>query len=92
MEHKIAERTALPESFAKYFWDCNFNELVMEEYHQFIVERILNFGDDAALQWLLQHTDKNTIKNIVKNSRKLTPKTKKFWQIMSDRLFVNQEL
>lgn len=58
MEHKITEGTALPKGLAKYFWDCNFSELVMEEHHQFIIERILNFGDDAAVLWLLQHTDK----------------------------------
>lgn len=73
---------SLPTTAEKYFWDCDVNDLSMREHDQFIIERILNFGDDEAVRWLLNHTNRAQIKNVLHNSRNLSEKTRNFWNIM----------
>ncbi|MBU4446376.1 hypothetical protein KJ656_15055 [bacterium] len=80
MAHQINKK--LPEEFRKYFWDCNFNELSLDKYQKFVVERILNFGDIHSVRYILLNVDKSEIKNIISTSRNLNNKTKNFWKIM----------
>ncbi|NYE58571.1 DUF6922 domain-containing protein [Carboxydothermus ferrireducens] len=70
----------LPEEFKVYFWDVELCDLNIEKHKRFIIERILNFGDHRALKWVLSNYDEATIKEVVQNSRNLTPKTARFWQ------------
>mgnify|MGYP000974190068 CR=1 FL=1 len=72
----------LPETFEKYFWDCNFNELSLDKYKKFVVERMLNYGDIYAVRYILSNVDKSELKNIISTSRNLNSKTKNFWEIM----------
>lgn len=72
----------LPEEFRKYFWDCNFDDLSLDKYKKFIVERILNFGDIYSVRYILLNVDKPELKNIISTSRNLNSKTKNFWEIM----------
>lgn len=73
---------SIPDILKKYFWDCNFDELNMNEHKFFIAERILRFGNIDSVKWLLQAIDTNFLKNIIQKSRNLDDKTKNFWQIM----------
>lgn len=72
----------LPENLAKYFWDCHFHELNMENHSFFITERILNFGDMESLKWLLAQIDEDFLKKIVEKSRNLDKKTRNYWQLL----------
>jgi len=69
----------LPEEFRKYFWDCEFGKLNMQNYPKFIAERILSFGTLDAVRWLFKHVDREFIRLLVKNSRNLNSKTRNFW-------------
>ena len=70
----------LPSKLKKYFWDCDFDSLNMEEYSGFITERILNFGNSDSIRWLLAHTDELSLKEIIENSRNLNEKTRNYWK------------
>lgn len=72
----------LPDQFKKYFWDVNFDEISFELYPRFVTERILNYGDQNGIKWLLSHFDTSFIKILVESSRNLNVKTRNFWQIM----------
>ncbi|MCL4514504.1 MAG: hypothetical protein M1379_02725 [Firmicutes bacterium] len=52
----------------------------MKRNATFIVERLLEMGDDAALHWVRANYAEETIKETVKNSRRLSRKTARFWQ------------
>ena len=73
------ETNRLPGNLRKYFWDCDFDNLKVEEYAFFITERILNFGDLDALKWLLGQIDEEYLADVVNVSRNLNKKTKNFW-------------
>ncbi|PKP55943.1 MAG: hypothetical protein CVT88_05210 [Candidatus Altiarchaeales archaeon HGW-Altiarchaeales-1] len=71
----------LPEDFRKYFWDCEFDELIMEKYPKFIAERILCFGNIKEIKWLLTKLNKDMFLKISTTSRRLDERTKNFWKI-----------
>ncbi len=72
----------MPEMLRKYFWDCRFDELSLEKYPFYIVERILNLGDMTSLRWLLARIDTSLLKEVVEKSRRLDKKTRNYWEIM----------
>jgi len=64
------------------FWDTNPANIDAQNNAQYIIERILDYGDDAEVRWLWNYYDKALIKKVVENSRCLRPDTKKFWGLM----------
>jgi len=69
----------LPEEFKKYFWDCSFEELTLEKYPKFIIERILNYGNEKEIEWLRENIDEDYFRNIALTSRRLDRKTSNYW-------------
>ncbi len=71
----------LPSECKKYFWDCDFKQLRMENHAVFITERILNFGNLSAVRWLLSVVDRSFLMDVVEHSRNLDKKTRNFWKV-----------
>ncbi len=74
----------IPERFKKYFWDCDFENLGMQKYAFFIIERILNFGNVDSIKWLLSNTDRKMLMEVIEKSRNLNKKTRNYWRIIFD--------
>lgn len=72
----------IPKRLKKYFWDCKFEDLQWDKYYFFISERLLNFGNPAAINWLLRKLDAAELRNIVMRSKNLDVKSRNFWTIM----------
>lgn len=72
----------LPERFKRYFWDVSFNELSFATNSRFIAERILNYGNEKDIKWLLSNLDINFLKTLVKRSRNLNVKTRNYWKLV----------
>jgi len=70
----------IPKSFKKYFWDVNIKNIDQKKNKDYIIERLLEFGDIKAYHWLKLNFPKNSISEIASKSRRLSPKTKNFWQ------------
>lgn len=81
----LAERKAdvkLRPEFRVYFWDADFNELSVERHSRFIAERILNYGDQESIKWLLSWVDDKFLKELLSTSRNLNARARNFWQVM----------
>lgn len=63
----------------KYFWDIDFNKLDVSKSSTYIIERILEMGDEKAIRWVLKTFPKDLVKNVIINSRGLSPQTAGFW-------------
>ena len=63
----------------KYFWDVDFEKLDVSKSPTYIIERLLEMGDDKAIKWLLKTFQKEIVKNVIINSRGLSPQTAGFW-------------
>ena len=55
----------LPQFLKKYFWDVDFSKLDKEMYASFIIERILEEGDEKAAEWMRDNLDIAQIKNLL---------------------------
>lgn len=66
------------------FWDTNPANIDPQKNAQYIIERVLDYGNDDEVRWVWNYYDKAFIKKVVEKSRCLRPETKKFWLLMVD--------
>jgi hypothetical protein len=62
------------------FWDTNPKKIDPEKNAQYVIERILDLGNDKEVRWLWNFYDKALLKKTVEKSRCLMPETKNLWQ------------
>lgn len=68
-------------SLKGYFWDTEINALDIKIHKQFIIERILEYGDEEALRWLFDTFSSSDVVAALRISRRLSPKSKNYWGI-----------
>jgi hypothetical protein len=66
--------------FKNLFWDVDLQGLDSELHAQFIIERVLEKGTTLAVKALLHHYSKKTIIRVIKQSRRISRRTARFWQ------------
>ncbi len=64
------------------FWDTNPQKIDAKKNAQYIIERILDFGNDKEVKWLYNFYDKTLLKKVVMESRSLRPETKNLWTLL----------
>lgn len=69
----------------KYFWDADFELLNPEENKKYILERILEMGDENAVNWAFKTYSKKDILETIKNNRKISKKSFNFWNFVLNR-------
>ena len=72
----------LPKNFRKYFWEYRNVPLNMKEDIFLITERILKFGNQESLGWLLKNISETVLKNVLSKSRNLDAKTQNYWKVI----------
>lgn len=70
----------LPAFLHRYFWDCPVNKINKEEHSFFIIERLLEVGNDDAIRWTLRNYSQKGITDVVKKSHAISRKTANFWK------------
>ena len=83
----------LPIKFKKYFWDCDFGKLNFIEHRNFILNRLLMYGDIDTIKFVLDQVSRNEIKNYLykKGNNTLNKLSIKFWNklLLYDELWTN---
>ena len=69
----------LPKSLQRFFWDVTPADVDFKKQQDYVINRILEYGDPAALRWLFQAFPKNAIVETIKKSRQLSVKSVNFW-------------
>jgi len=64
------------------FWDVDPKKINPQKNAQYIIERVLDFGNDKEIKWLWGFYDKNLLKRTISKSRSLMPETKNLWQLV----------
>lgn len=72
----------LPKFLKKYFWDVDFSKLDKDFHSQFIIERILEYGDERSTRWLFQNFRKSEIVKILTRRRNLSPLSANYWSLV----------
>jgi len=69
----------LPEFLRPLFWDVDFDRLRVPGHERYIIERILELGDDAAVRWMFRRFSQDQIVQTLRRSRSLSRKSAPFW-------------
>lgn len=64
------------------FWDINLASFDPAEYPHYTIERVLEYGDQDAVIWLRQTFSEEQITEVVRNDRRLSPKSANFWALI----------
>ena len=73
---------SLPKFLKKYFWDVDFLKLDKDFHHRFIIERILEYGDEKAIRWLSKHFKKSELKKTLIERKDLSPLSANYWGLI----------
>ncbi len=65
------------------FWDVDPKKIDTKKHARYIIERILDFGNDDEVRWMNRKYNHMAIGKIVGTSRILRPETKNLWQILT---------
>ena len=74
----------LPLFLKKYFWDVDFKTLDVKKHAVYIIERILEYGDEKAVIWLKKNMPIEIIRKTLINCRSLSPQSANLWAILLD--------
>lgn len=71
----------LPSSLRKYFWDVDVKQLNIGVHKDYVIERILEFGDLKAFRWLNSVFDSSQIIRVIMNSKQISIKSANFYSL-----------
>ena len=61
------------------FWDVDPKKIDLEKNARYIIERVLDFGNDKETQWMYRTFSHILIRDVLERSRVLQPKTRVLW-------------
>lgn len=61
------------------FWDTDPKKIDKKKNAKYIIERILDHGNDKEVKWILDFYNKRLIKGVVLKSRCIRLSTRKLW-------------
>jgi len=75
------ETSAIPLRFRPLFWDTSLSKIHIKRNAGYIIERVLEFGDIDALEWLQKVYPTQTIIDTLYSSRNISEKSRMFWML-----------
>ncbi|MFH1253630.1 MAG: hypothetical protein V1664_04875 [Candidatus Uhrbacteria bacterium] len=64
------------------FWDVDPKTIDPKKHAQYVIERILDFGNDNEVRWIWQTYPAKTISETMQRSRILHKKSKNLWSML----------
>ena len=77
----LKSEKGIPEKHHIFFWDTDPANINLKVNARYVIERILEIGDMGAFLWLQKIYSGQTILKTLEMSRKISPKSKNFWEI-----------
>ncbi len=75
------ETAAVPARFRTLFWDTALENINLKSHARYVMEKVLEFGDLDAFEWLCDVYPGRQIKETLLLSRTLSEKSRNFWSI-----------
>lgn len=72
----------LPRFVRSYLWDVPAERVHPKRHARFIAERVMEYGDRRASQWLCKMYASPTLRRIIRESHRLSPKSRHYWALM----------
>jgi len=71
----------LPPTLKRFFWDTPVESIDRDAHKNYIIARILELGDEAAVEWLDHQYSKTDVRRVVRTSRSLSLKSSNYWKL-----------
>jgi len=84
VKRKLAEKkdvSMIPERFRSLFWDTSLGNIHIRRHARYIIERILEFGDMDAIEWMQRVYPSQTIIDVLSISRSISEKSRGLWEL-----------
>jgi hypothetical protein len=78
------ETAPLPDFLRRFFWDTDFGQLRVSQHRRYVIERLLEYGDDQAIRWVSRTYGVSAIADVVRQSRKISRNTANLWALVLD--------
>ena len=72
----------LPKDLERYFWDVNPSQIDTEKNADYVIERLLEMGDESSFKYLKETYGLPQMGEVLTRSRKLSPRSANFWAII----------
>ena len=63
------------------FWDVNPKTINPKKHARYVIERILDFGSVAEIQWMHQYYSRKLIRSVLFKSKSLSAFSRQFWAL-----------
>jgi hypothetical protein len=86
MENTVPSKMTrrIPESLRPFFWDVEFENLSVVDFSHFIISRLMEHGDEAALRFLMCTYSRRELVETLRTSRSISRRSRKFWALLLD--------
>ncbi len=64
------------------FWDTDSSRLDLQQNKEYIIERVLELGDENAVSWLVSCYHRSEIKKVLAASRRISRKSANYWSLV----------
>lgn len=75
---------SLPVHLRKYFWEVEFEKIDLERNRAYVLQRILEYGDEEAVVWMWEQFKKAEIREALGHFRGLCRKSANYWATVLD--------
>ena len=72
----------VPAEVRTLFWDTNLSVLDPACHPDYAIFRVLEFGDDGAVNWLRKTFSSDEIRRVLRTERRLSKKSATFWALI----------
>ncbi len=69
----------IPQHLRYLFWDIRLEIFHPNDYPEYTIGRVLEYGDEEALAWLRDTFSAEQIKKVIRSERRLFRKSANFW-------------
>lgn len=74
--------SVLPPSFKDLFWDIDFSSLDVNKNKEFIIERVLDYGDISHFRKIKEIYSLDDVKSVLKKSKTISYKSANFYALI----------
>lgn len=67
------------------FWDTDPDKLDINKNAKYIIERIMDFGNDEEVRWMRQQYPKSLLAQIAQTSKQLHKSSKTLWTLLTNQ-------
>ena len=67
-----------------FFWEIDADRFDPQQYGSYAIGRILELGTEPAILWMNTTFTEEEIKRVIREDRRLSPKSATFWALVYD--------